>query len=412
MTTSPSSATTEPTKALVVTFDETTWTDGGALDSQTVTPDYAGVLPPNSAEATALGAAADRPVDGKAFNPAFLGAILQSVRAHFWASQDNQPNKVPAAVTFEAAPMAVNVTTQSASHADGLTLGVSGTGFTGTDGNPGDDGVYVGLAPSGELPDVSSQAGMASFAGSSWVMASGIVNGAFSTSLTAPTENLDATKSYSIYTWRAHGHSSTSQDTETPVTIDWTQLEEPEPAASTVTPSGPSSKVYGATATLTAAVSGPGSVTLTGVGASQTKEVAGGAVSFTVPAALAVGSYTATFAYSGSAAHLPSQATKALTVTKATPTLKASWKKKPTTKKRGKLVVKATGPSSVAAPAGVVVVKVSSKGVTRTVRGTLVKGVVTLKLPKLTAGTWKVRGTYKGAGGHGKATSKELTVTI
>ena len=32
---------------------------------------------------------------------------------------------------------------------------------------------------------------------------------------------------YSVYTWRAHSHSSTSQDTETPVTIDWSKLTAP-----------------------------------------------------------------------------------------------------------------------------------------------------------------------------------------
>jgi hypothetical protein len=412
MTTSPSPASTPPTKVLVVTFDEGTWTDGGALDSTTVTPDYAGVLTPNSPEATALGVPADRPVDGKSFNPAFLGALVSGVRAHFYASQDNQPNKVPSPVTYQAAPRSVEVTTASASHEDGLSLDVDGTGFTGTDGNPGDDGVYVGLAPSGGLPDVSTPAGMDSFAGANWVPASGIVAGAFSTTVDAPTDALDPNEDYSVYTWRAHGHSTTSQDTETPVTIDWSQLEEAAaPAPSSVTPGGDTTKVFGATSTLTAAVPGTGSVTLTGVGAAQTKEVVGGNVSFTVPASLPAGAYTATLAYSGDTSYLPSEATRGLTVGKAATALGATWKKKPTTAKRGKLTITASGPAGVAAPTGDVKVKVSRKGVKHTLEVTLVNGVAKVKLPKLAAGSWKVKLTYPGAADYLGAT-KKLQVTV
>lgn len=412
MTTSPSPASTPPTKVLVVTFDATTWTSADVLDSSTVTPDYAGVLTPNSPEATALGVPADRPVDGKSFNPAFLGALVSGVRAHFYASQDNQPNKVPSPVTFEAAPMTVDVTTTSASFEDGLALDVDGTGFTGTDENPGDDGVYVGLAPAGGLPDVSSPAGMDNFAAAAWVPASGVVDGAFSTSLSAPTDALDPAEDYAVYTWRAHSHSTTSQDTETPVEIDWTQLEEPGgPAPSSIAAGGATSRTYGAASTVTAGVPGGGSVTLTGVGPAQTKTVAAGLVTFTVPASLPAGQYTATLAYSGDASYLAAQATRSLRVLEAEPRLKTSWKKKPTAKKRGKLSVVLNGPAGVAAPAGDVVVKVTRKGVKHVLEGTLAKGAITVKLPKLGAGTWKVKVTYAGAGSYQGAT-KKLEVTV
>lgn len=404
---------TDPSRVLVTTFDATSWVDGGALDSMTVTPDWAGVLPADSAEATALEIPSGQPVDGKAFNPAFLGQVTKGVRAHFYASgSGSDPKKQPASITFQAAPMTVDVSTDAASPEGGLDLDIAGTGFTGTDGNPGDDGVYVGLAPSGGLPDVSSPGGIDSFAGASWVPASGIVSGAFSTSLNAPTDALDPSQDYSIYTWRAHGHSTTSQDTETPVEIDWSQLEEtPSPAASNVTTSGPATKVFGASATLTATVPGTGSVTLTGVGPAQTKDVAAGAVSFTVPASLAAGQYTATFAYSGDAAYLPSQATKGLTVTKAAPKVKGTWKKKPTTKKRGKLSLVVAGPASVTAPSGDVVVKVSSKGVKHKLAATLVNGKVKVKLPKLAVGVWKVKLIYPGTADYLSA-KKKLQVKV
>ena len=37
--------------------------------------------------------------------------------------------------------------------------------------------------------------------------------------------------SYSVYTWQAHTHSNTTQDTVTPVAIDWPTLAAPVPAA-------------------------------------------------------------------------------------------------------------------------------------------------------------------------------------
>ena len=406
-------ASTSPVKVLVATFDETTWVDGGALDAMTVTPDWADVLPAGSAEATALGIPAGQPLQGKAFSAAYLGQVTANVRAHFYASGSGSDGKKQvASLTFQAAPMDVAVTTTGASFEDGLDLDVDGTGFTGTDGNPGDDGVYVGLAPSGGLPDVSTPGGMANFAGANWVPASGVVGGAFSTTINAPTEDLDPTEDYSVYTWRAHGHSTASQDTETPVEIDWSQLEEPVvQAPSSVTTGGATSTVFGAGSTLTATVPGGGSVTLTGVGPAQTQTVSAGAVSFPVPAGLPAGQYTATFAYTGDAAYLPSQATRALTVTQAAPALKGTWAKKPTTAKRGKLVVSATGPAGVTAPAGDVVVKVSRKGVKHSLTVTLAAGTGKVKLPKLAAGTWKVKLVYAGAADYLGARQK-LQVTV
>ncbi len=390
-------ASTDPARVLVATFDATTWVEGGVLDSMTVTPDWAGLLPADSAEATALEIPSGQPVDGKAFNPAFLGQVTKGVRAHFYASgSGSDAKKQPASLTFQAAPMTVDATTAAASPEGGLDLDVTGTGFTGTDGNPGDDGVYVGLAPSGGLPDVSTPGGIDSFAGAAWVPSSAIVGGAFSTSLNAPTDDLDPTVDYSVYTWRAHGHSTTTQDTETPVGIDWAQLQPAAPAPSTVTTAGATSKAFGATSTLTATVPGAGSVTLTGVGPAQTRTVAGGTVSFTVPASLSAGQYTASFAYSGDAGHQPAQATRGLTVTKAAPALTSSWKKKPTTTKRGKLVVDVSGPAGVSAPSGEVVVKVSRQGVKHTLQATLVGGRAKVKLPKLGEGTWKVKVVYAG----------------
>lgn len=216
---------TPPTRVVVTTFEGGTWTPGAGLQSLSATPHWAGVLAPNSTESAALGIGADKPVDGKSFNPAFLGGITSGVRAHFYASgSSSDAKKAPASFTAQVAP-AVGVTTTGASYANGLDLSVAGAHFTGVT-NPGDDGVYVGLAESGERPDTSSQENMALFAAVAWVPANAITDGSFVTTLNAPTAELDPSLDYSVYTWQAHAHSNTTQDTETPVTIDWSALEQ------------------------------------------------------------------------------------------------------------------------------------------------------------------------------------------
>ena len=126
-----------------------------------------------------------------------------------------------------------------------MSIKVDGAGFTGTDGNPGDNGVYVGLAPAGGLPATSSQADIDKFAAAQWLPAASVVDGKISTTLTATATVLKQGTAYSVYTWRAHSHSSTSQDTETPVTIDWSKLTvaPPAPPAATKATTTASAKV-------------------------------------------------------------------------------------------------------------------------------------------------------------------------
>lgn len=324
-------ASTPPTRVVVTTFDggTATWTDGvDGLDSVTTTPRWAGVLPPNTEQSAALGMATDRPVDGKSFAPSFLGALTPGTRAHFYASSTTSPQdvKAPATLTAQVAPEvaspAVEVTTTAASYADGLDLSVAGQHFTG-ETNPGDDGVYLGLAESGELPDTSSMENMALFAAVGWVPASAIVDGSFVTALNAPTAKLDPSLDYSVYTWQAHGHSNTSQDTETPVTIDWSALQKPPRKAATIS---------------------------------------------------------------------------------------TSWVKKPTRTAAGKLTVSVKG--AYAKPTGKVVVKLVKNGAAkRTITRALKQGAVTVPLPRLTVGPWKVQVRYAGSATYLAAT-KVLSLRV
>lgn len=308
------------------------------------------------------------------------------------------PSRTAEPFTFSVATVVPTVTAAvtGGSYSQGLSVGVAGDGFRGVT-NTGDAGVYIGIAPSGGLPDVTTMAGMDSFAIADYRPAAALATGAFTSTLVAPTDRLDPTKTYSVYTWQAHTHSNTSQDTETPLTIDFSTLAQ---QPSTTTAAGATAKAYGATSTLGAAVSGPGTVTLTGVGPAQTKDVTGTTAVFTVPATLPVGSYTAVLVYSGGGDFGPSETTRALTVTKAASKTVLTITKKPTAGPKGgagKARIVVTGPAAVAKPAGKVTVKLTKPGgKARTVTGTLANGVVTVTIPQLGKGAWTAVATYAG----------------
>lgn len=216
-------AETDPKRVTVAEFGDAAITATGV----SATPDWAGVLPADSAPATALGVKAGQPVDGKSFHPDFLAQLTAGVRAHFYASgSTSDPKKSPGVVTGQAVP-SVTATVTEASYDDGVTLAIRGAGFNPVT-NPGDDGVYVGLAPADAVIDYSDREnGMTAFAIVDWVRASDFSGGAFSRSLTARTEKLKPGTAYVLHTWQAHTHSNTSQDTITPVQIDWSKLQAP-----------------------------------------------------------------------------------------------------------------------------------------------------------------------------------------
>lgn len=216
-------AATDPARVLVTTFADAAWTPTSGLSTLQATPDWAGVLPTGSPAALALGLSDTQPVDGQSFAPEFLAQLTPGVRAHFYASgSGSDATKQPSAFAAEAAGPQVAVSTTSATP-DALVLDVAGSGFTGVT-NPGDDGVYVGLAPAGGLPDTDSQEDQDAFAAAAWVPALQMGDGTIDVTLTADPADLDAERDYSVYTWQAHAHSNTSQDTETEVEIDWAAL--------------------------------------------------------------------------------------------------------------------------------------------------------------------------------------------
>ncbi|MXG88170.1 HtaA domain-containing protein [Nocardioides flavescens] len=330
-------ASTDPARVVVATFAASTRPDPTTLAA---TPDWAGVLPADSAEATALGIGAGKPVDGKSFAASFLGNLTSGVRAHFYATGTNPASdlkKQVASFTAGVPTPTVTARVSDASPTAGLTVAATGTGFRGVT-NIGDNGIYVGLAPAGGLPPTGSRDGMDAFAAATWVPASALTSGSFSTSLTAPTARLDRTKAYSVYTWQAHTRSNTTQDTETPVAIDWTRLQAPvttqptqptTPAAvvkatPSVTATIKGKPVVGRRAKLAVALDGTTSVpsgalevALTKKGTKKSKvvrvAVSGTTQRVTLPR-LTRGVWKVVVAYSGDTSHAAASGTTKLTV--------------------------------------------------------------------------------------------------
>ena len=215
---------TGPARTVVTTFDAESWSpEAQAPATQVATPKFAGVLPADSAAAQALGLPAGQPIDGAAFAPEFLAALVPTTRAHFYksGSASGDPRKAPAEFTAQAYGLNAGVT--SASYADGIVVRATGTGYADVT-----NGLYVAIAPSGGLPEgADREEGMKALAGIT-AMVPVETDGTFSTAVVAPTDQLVTGSTYSVYTWQAH----TLWDdgllyAETPITIDWNALTPP-----------------------------------------------------------------------------------------------------------------------------------------------------------------------------------------
>jgi hypothetical protein len=406
-------ASTDPARVVVTTFSSgaDSWTTAGPLSTLAATPDWDGVLPADSDRATALGIPAGQPVDGESFAPSLLAQVPSSVRAFFYSSGSNPSSdamKDPAPLAA-ATDHTVHVAITDASAKNGVTVHVTGTGFDGQT-NPGDDGVYLGIAPAGGLPDVSAPGGIANFAGVAWVPASVISGGQLSATITAPAASLDKARSYAVYTWQAHTHSNTSQDTETALPIDFDALK-PVPK---VTIGGAHRTPYGAKARVTVTVpDSTGTVRLTGAGPANAKHLKNGAARFALPRTLAVGAHALTVSYAGDGAHAATTKTRRLTVTKAATKVRTAVTRKATSKRSGTVKVTVISkPGGGHAPQGKVRLRLVHGSKHRTVTGRLHgNGVVKLALPRLAAGSWRVTAKYAGDVRH-KSTSHASDLVV
>jgi ABC-type phosphate transport system substrate-binding protein len=157
---------------------------------------------------------------------------------------------------------------------------------------------------------------------------------------------------------------------------------------------------YGHPSTATVAVSTAGNpavgdVTVK-VGTWQaTKALTAGAASFTIPGTLPAGAKSLLATYGGDATTATSQAAKAFTIAKSAVVVSETFPAKVLRGKRGIGYVKvALSPSSTVKPTGRIVIKRGTKIVGK---GTLVNGVVRIKLAALPRGTNTLVATYSGS---------------
>ncbi|WP_418058134.1 Ig-like domain repeat protein [Pimelobacter simplex] len=120
-----------------------------------------------------------------------------------------------------------------------------------------------------------------------------------------------------------------------------------------------------------------------------------GAAPVTLPK-LAPGRYALVASYTSDGTVESATSTTTLDVAKVASRVSAAWTKKPTARKAGKLKVSVTAPGITATGKVTVVIKNAKGKKVRTLTGTLAKGVVTLKAPKLKAGKYQLAVTYAG----------------
>ncbi|WP_029292186.1 Ig-like domain-containing protein [Cellulomonas sp. HZM] len=185
------------------------------------------------------------------------------------------------------------------------------------------------------------------------------------------------------------------------------------------TVSAPTSTTYGKAAKITVKVvdargkAVSGKVTLAGAGPTVTATLAAGQAVVTLPASLAVRSYTLKAAYAGTADVAGSSATATLKVAQgkvSKVTTKVTTR--PTSKKKGKATVTVTAPKGLATASGKVTVTLTkgSKKVVKTV--TLRSGKATVALPKLAKGTWKVSARYAGSTTYAAASATTVKIAV
>lgn len=192
---------------------------------------------------------------------------------------------------------------------------------------------------------------------------------------------------------------------------------------------------------------GPVSLAVTRNGAtvaSASTAVSGGTASFTLPL-LAAGTYDYTLTYAGDDQIVAFTESGQLTVTSApaatppsneTPTppavvppitapittpqvtLRKVSKvtgvvvKAPTSRKRGTYKVTVRVPKGASTASGRVTIKLKKGKVTKTLKGRLSRGTVTVKLPKLTTGTWRVTISWPGDARYAKLSASGGKVKV
>ncbi|RNL63090.1 Ig-like domain repeat protein [Nocardioides marmoriginsengisoli] len=154
-----------------------------------------------------------------------------------------------------------------------------------------------------------------------------------------------------------------------------------------------------------------GTATLTVGGASYPVQVAQNAAVFTV-AKLVPGSYPFTVSYAGDDQIVSFSKAGTLTVAKAKAKASGAAVKVPTSKKAGTYKVTVATPAGLVKATGKVTLTLSKGAAKKKVVGTLKAGVVTVTVPKLAKGGWKVAIGYAGDAKYLAATAAGKAITV
>ncbi|XBB70255.1 Ig-like domain-containing protein [Nocardioides sp. WV_118_6] len=395
----------------------------------TTTPAYRGVEYTAPAGATAQ---VRTGADWGSFPQSFVDFVQTTGGGPYWYSSggaaDAKKPTLPLDISWtKVGPPAVQVSKTTLLPSGAHEVTVTGTGFdpslaTGTRpplaGKPA--GTYIAFGkyattwrPSQGAPSSARKNGNNKYAVLAEDLATiggpaagGIVlspNGSFTATLIVDKAAIDAAATdpsltnYGIYTYAGSGGVAASYETYTPITFAdgpasvTTQVtKKPTPAAT-----GTARLKVNSTQTATGDVQlqvkrANGTVVTT-----TSAQLQDGAAAVTLPK-LAPGRYALVASYTSDGTVESATSTTTLDVAKVASRVSAAWTKKPTARKAGKLKVSVTAPGITATGKVTVVIKNAKGKKVRTLTGTLSKGVVTLKTPKLKAGKYQLAVTYAG----------------
>ncbi|MTB88777.1 HtaA domain-containing protein [Aeromicrobium senzhongii] len=196
---------------------------------------------------------------------------------------------------------------------------------------------------------------------------------------------------YGVYTYPGGGAKFAAWETATPVGFV------SAPVASNV------STKYAKGATVTVTTKVPGTVTVAGLG-TRTTTAAGQTVRFAVPRTTTAGTKRYTVIFTPADTSIARASTTVTVKIAKVAAYKAKVKvgKKPTSKKKGKAVVRVRAVAGGAATTGKVRVKLTKGKKSKYVTANLVKGKRTVTLPKLAKGKWTIRAAYFGNANYTK----------